>query len=190
VSDLLNVALPTLGALFGSYLGVQWRARSVEKQELRQLLDECAAVLARADQRRGGAYVRFLQDGVNTSELGIEAVIRFREELSVAEQLRDRLRFRTREGSAVFKHFFQAVEALGEVSVALGAAVALPADALSRVTALEERMSTGEEDFKRERAAFLQAAQTEVAPRTAPGLRAWRRGSGTQPSEPQRDDVA
>ena len=126
MSDLLTIVLSTLGALVGGYLGVQWRARAVEKQELRQLLDECAAVFARADQTRGGAYLLFVQEGFKTSERGAEAISRFRQELSVAEQLRDRLRFRVGEGSPVLEHYSNALEALGQVSVALGTAAECP----------------------------------------------------------------
>jgi hypothetical protein len=62
-----------------------------------------------------------------------------REELSVAEQLRDRLSFRTAKDSAVFRHYDEALEALGRVSIALGTAVALPLDAVDRGPELEGR---------------------------------------------------
>jgi hypothetical protein len=162
VSEVLTIVLSTAGALVGGYLGVQWRARSVEKQELRALLDECASVLARADQRRGAAVGMYEQEGVKTSERGREAINKFREELSLAEQLRDRLRFRAAEGSPVMRSYGKALGALGRVSVALGTAAALPEDSLDY--GLEQRgaMTEGEEDFKRHRAAFLLAAQSEV----------------------------
>lgn len=87
---------------------------------------------------------------------------RFREELSVAEQLRDRLRFRTGREAPVFIRFCDALEALGQVSVALGTALGLREAIPSHAEKLDKEMTQGEESFNRERGAFLNAAETEA----------------------------
>lgn len=160
--EALQIVLSTVGAIGGAYLGVQWRARSVEERELRQLLDEAAPVLTRANQKRGGAYIQFLQEGVSTSPRGFELLQSLRTELSEAEQIRDRLALRTDPDSAVFKHYSGALEALGKVSIALGVAAMMPAEALDQGLKQADKMDAGEKEFERARTAFLAAAQRRV----------------------------
>lgn len=131
----------------GGYLGVRWRARVIEQQELRLLLDECIAVLARADQKRGAAYVTFVREDTNTTDEGRRVLNDFRGELSLTEQLANRLQVRTPFGSRVSSSFDAALAALGEVSIAGGVAVSLPPDNLSENLDLHGRMREGEEDL-------------------------------------------
>jgi hypothetical protein len=57
----------------------------------------------------GAARRRHVRTGVKTSERAREAINKFREELSLAEQLRDRLRFRAAEGSPVMRSYDKAL---------------------------------------------------------------------------------
>ena len=166
VSDVLVVLLPTLGALVGAYLGVEWTARSQADRELRALTDAAAAVLARADQERGNAYVMFVQEGPNTSDRGFEAVMAFRRELSEADQIRYRIAACTKSGDPVFDTYAKAVDALAEVSRALGTAASSPARRRWRggvgdlLAGLDAKMTSGETAFRQARDEFLDAART------------------------------
>jgi hypothetical protein len=160
ISDVLVVVLPPLGALAGAYLGVRWQSRSQADRELRGLVDSAAGVLARADQARGAAYVQFVQEGTNTSDRGVEVVQSYRKELSEADQIRYRIAVRTKPGDPIHQTFDQTLAALGDVSIALGTAVALPPDSARDLSALHDRMTKGEQTFNEERDAFLAAART------------------------------
>lgn len=159
-TDVLVLVLPPLGALAGAYLGVQWQSRSQANRELRGLVDSAAGVLARADQARGAAYLQFLQEGTNTSDRGVEVVRSYRKELSEADQIRYRIAVRTKPGDPVHTTFDQTLAALGDVSIALGTAVALPPNSAADLSALDDRMNKGEQTFNEQRDAFLAAART------------------------------
>lgn len=162
--DIALVAGTALTALAGGYLGARLGMRGARTAELRALLDEASSALARAEQTRGRAYERFVIEGTNTSEAGVEAVSAFRYELSLAEQTRDRLRFRTAPGAAVYEHLAGALEALGRISIALGTAARLPADWQKgdELNRLHATVKDGEAEFQRERTAFLAAARAAL----------------------------
>lgn len=107
----------------------------------------------------------FVQDGAKTSERGYEALNAFRTELSVAAQLRDRIKFRLNADSPLALHYNAALEALGEVSGALGVAAMWPNDRHydANLKELHDRMTSGEETFKSEREALLDAARREFS---------------------------
>jgi hypothetical protein len=156
--DALIVILPTLGAVLGAYLGVRWRARSEADRELRALTDDAAAVLSRADQHRGDASMMFVQEGVNTSARGLEAIRAFRLELSEADQIRYRIAIRTKSEDPVHTTYAKALDALGEVSVALGTAAMMPRDS-TRAGDLGLKIDSGESAFREARDEFLAAAR-------------------------------
>jgi hypothetical protein len=166
--DIAKLVVPGLLAAGGAYLGGRVSAGAAEKAELRALLDECAAVLERADQRRVSAETFFITEGLNTTEKGTEAVNAFRQELSLAAQLRDRLLFRMHKNAAPPIRYLNALLALGRASTALGLAVMLPSDQPYDLSKVNDKLTAAEKDFKEERAAFLESVQHHLAGRRLP----------------------
>jgi hypothetical protein len=82
--------------------------------------------------------------------------------LSEADQLRYRIAIRTRPGDAIHNSYAKAVDALGEVSVALGTAAALHPSGTppphAELYKLDAEMTGGEEAFKQAGDDFLNAA--------------------------------
>src|SRR5918992_4930503 len=114
VQDTAQIVVPALTAGGGAWYGARLKFRQERKAELARVLDEAAQVLERADQKRGGAYSMFIQDGANTTQPGIEAIQAFRSELSTAAQLRASIALSEPATSSVHENFSTALEALGE----------------------------------------------------------------------------
>ena len=166
LGDIAQIAAPALTAGAGAW----WAARSsvfaAHDTELRSIVDEAAQVLERADQRRGRAYVLFVSEGADTSDKGLDAIRAFRQELSTAAQLRDRLAFRTGTDDPVYAHYKGALEGLGEVSTTLGvAAVWQSAVTVGMVQRWDGVMKESEATFKRERELFLDASNKRLSPK-------------------------
>jgi hypothetical protein len=164
LGDIAVVVAPALTAGGGAWLGARFQGRREKDAELRVLVNDAVRVLERADRRRGGAYALFVQDGANTSEHGLEALRLFRTELSEAAQLRGQIAVRVPADSPLLKHYEAALEALGEVSVAIGVAVMWPNERHfeADLKKLHDRTVRGEADYKRERDAFVAAAQRRL----------------------------
>jgi hypothetical protein len=155
---------PAVTAGAGAWYGARLKYRQENKAELRSVLDTAMPLLERADQRRGAAPAALPRDGTNTTERSVESLIAFRQELSEASQLRDRIAFRVEADSPLLKHYAAAVEGLGEVSGAIGVAVMWPnhQEHLAPLEELNDRIEQGDADFRRERERFITAAQKHL----------------------------
>jgi hypothetical protein len=87
--------------------------------------------------------------------------------------------------------FRDSLEALGRVSVALGTALNLRGNVSHRLANLDDEMTKGEEEFEREREAFLDAAESEVRSRRGSRARRILRGllNRSKLSEPTRSQT-
>jgi hypothetical protein len=180
--------VPGLTALGGAAYGARYAGIGAEKAELRNLLDDAAATLERANQERGAAYVCCIRDGVDTSPQGHEALSAFRGELSQAAQIRGKLVMRTAESAAVSVYYLNALLALGRVSTEIGVVHMTPADQAQNfnMQRTNQKLEAGEQDFNSEYADFLAAAQRYMRPGEDPGSGpgAGLSGSGGSPPGP------
>lgn len=164
--DVAQVVLPGLTALGGGALGARYSNVREEKSELRNLLDDAAATIERANQQRGVAYTRRNMRGPGANPPAEEALASFRAELSQAAQLRPKLVMRTRESAPVSIHYLNALLALGRVSQELGVLQMYSGTDAEHVDMHQanQRMERAEKDFNRECAAFLKAANDYMRP--------------------------
>ena len=175
LQDVAQYVVPGLTALAGAAYGARTAGVRVEKEELRNLLDDASATLERANQQRGAAYVRFIQEGADTTPEGREALNGFRAELSEASQIRGKLVMRTAEGAAVSVHYLNALMALGRASTELGVVQLMSPSSTPHfdMHASNRKLEEAEKDFNREFAAFHEAAQSYMKPWRGPLL--WTR---------------